>query len=154
MPILFIIYIKMGNNKKSNYSSNQEYIQKIESRINQIIMQLSSLQHEKDEESLMLMSDLTAQRDRLLETLQEVSQSKEKSYFKKDSVGLGSSIKLQEGRRNLQIKLVDEYSLDGKIGKVSYKSPLGRNLINKRAGQKVVVNTPAGIKKYLIVEVR
>ncbi len=144
----------MGNNLNQNYSS-LEYTNKLEWKINQIIKQLSHLQHEKDEESLVLMSDLTAQRDRLIEQLQKAQQVKQnEAKSKKDSTGIGSWIKLKEGRKNIQINLVDEYLVDGNVGKISHKSPLGRNLLNKRAGEKIKVETPAGLKEYQILEIK
>src|SRR6266550_3780864 len=41
-----------------------------------------------------------------------------------------------------------------KAGKISYSSPLGRALIGKESGEKVEVQTPGGVKRYDILDVR
>ena len=54
----------------------------------------------------------------------------------------------------------EEYTLVGSLesnpleGKISNESPMGKALIGKQAGDEVEVDTPAGVTKYKILEVR
>ena len=51
-------------------------------------------------------------------------------------------------------QIVGEDEADIKAGKISYSSPLGRALIGKESGEKVEVQTPGGVKRYDILDVR
>jgi transcription elongation factor GreA len=44
--------------------------------------------------------------------------------------------------------------LDLKKGKISISSPIARALIGKYAGDEVEVQTPGGVRKYEVLEVR
>ncbi|HSE57044.1 MAG TPA: GreA/GreB family elongation factor [Candidatus Paceibacterota bacterium] len=39
-------------------------------------------------------------------------------------------------------------------GKISYKSPLGTALVNKKVGDKVLVHSPKGEIEYKILEIK
>ncbi|HYR36490.1 MAG TPA: GreA/GreB family elongation factor, partial [Burkholderiales bacterium] len=43
---------------------------------------------------------------------------------------------------------------DIKAGRISYSSPIGKALIGKEAGEIVEVQTPGGLKRYEIIDVR
>jgi len=64
----------------------------------------------------------------------------------KDTVGLGRKVTIQE----VGTDIVEEYILVGaaeanpRAGKISYKSPLGQALMDRRVGDKVVVEAPDG----------
>jgi transcription elongation factor GreA len=51
-------------------------------------------------------------------------------------------------------QIVGEDEADIKAGKISVSSPIARALIGKEAGESVAVQTPGGVKRYEIVDVR
>ena len=51
-------------------------------------------------------------------------------------------------------QIVGEDEADIKAGKISVSSPIARALIGKEAGESVEVQTPGGVKRYEIVDVR
>jgi transcription elongation factor GreA len=51
-------------------------------------------------------------------------------------------------------QIVGEDEADIKEGRISVSSPIARGLIGKEAGESVEVNTPGGLKRYEIVDVR
>ncbi len=51
-------------------------------------------------------------------------------------------------------QIVGEDEADIKEGRISFSSPIARALIGKEAGESVEVQTPGGLKRYEIVDVR
>lgn len=51
-------------------------------------------------------------------------------------------------------QLVGEDEADIKEGRISYSSPIARGLIGKEAGESAEVQTPGGLKRYEILDVR
>ena len=51
-------------------------------------------------------------------------------------------------------QIVGEDEADIKEGRISFSSPIARALIGKEAGESVDVETPGGVKRYEIVDVR
>ena len=51
-------------------------------------------------------------------------------------------------------QIVGEDEADINAGKISVSSPIARALIGKEAGESVEVQTPGGVKRYEIVDVR
>ena len=51
-------------------------------------------------------------------------------------------------------QIVGEDEADIKEGRISVSSPIARALIGKEAGEAVEVNTPGGLKRYEIIDVR
>jgi transcription elongation factor GreA len=71
-----------------------------------------------------------------------------------DSVQIGSSVSLNSptGRENFQI--VGPEEADILNNKISFSSPLGGALLNKKKGDKVEVQTPGGKKEYKIIDIQ
>lgn len=72
------------------------------------------------------------------------------------SVGIGSTISVQVGTSETK----ETYTLVGTseeanplAGYISHESPLGRAFLGKKKGERVVVATPRGERKYVIVEI-
>jgi transcription elongation GreA/GreB family factor len=55
-----------------------------------------------------------------------------------------------EGQRRA-VRIVGQDETDAKAGHISWRSPVGRALLNKRADDTVVVDTPGGRVEYTIV---
>jgi len=67
----------------------------------------------------------------------------------------GTTVELKdlEENKTISFKIVGEDEADAKLGKISFLSPIARNLIGKSKGEEFKVETPGGIKEYLILSV-
>ncbi|NLG06283.1 MAG: transcription elongation factor GreA [Candidatus Pacebacteria bacterium] len=70
-------------------------------------------------------------------------------------VALGSKVKVHliNTNQELSYSLVGQYASSLEEGKISIESPVGKSLLNKQKGDRVVVETPAGKMEYLIISV-
>ena len=70
------------------------------------------------------------------------------SSIPKDRVALGSTVYLEDDETGEEIvyTLVFPEAMDGKRGWISVASPIGRSLISKRVGDRVVIRTPSGTR--------
>src|SRR3954465_12514861 len=59
-----------------------------------------------------------------------------------------------EGGEKSTWQIVGEDEADIKAGRISISSPIARGLIGKESGESVEVQTPGGVKRYEIVDVR
>jgi transcription elongation factor GreA len=68
----------------------------------------------------------------------------------------GATVDLEEmkGGGSVTYQIVGDDEADIKKGKISIGSPIARALIGKCAGDEVEVQTPGGVRKYEILEVR
>ncbi|MCC6198667.1 transcription elongation factor GreA [Candidatus Nomurabacteria bacterium] len=71
------------------------------------------------------------------------------------SVAIGTQVTIQKDGENdtRTFSIVGSEETDMSLGKLSYKSPLGRALLGKRAGEQARAMTPRGEMMYLIVAV-
>jgi transcription elongation factor GreA len=77
------------------------------------------------------------------------------SKVPKDRVGLGSRVEVQdadtEERETYELVIPDAMDMDA--GHISVASPLGRALLDRKAGESVAVRLPAGTRKLKILKV-
>ena len=67
----------------------------------------------------------------------------------------GATVDLEEkGKSATTYQIVGDDEADLKKGKISISSPIARALIGKYAGDEVEVQTPGGVRKYEVLEVR
>ena len=72
-----------------------------------------------------------------------------------DTVGLGSHVAVKDAAG----KIV-KYTIVGSLeaapikGRISNVSPVGRALLGKRVGEDAEVQTPSGVQKYTVVEIK
>ena len=67
----------------------------------------------------------------------------------------GATVDVEEqGGQPATWQIVGEDEADIKAGKISVSSPIARALIGKESGETVEVQTPGGVKRYEIVDVR
>jgi len=59
------------------------------------------------------------------------------------------SVENKNGKRNFMI--VGEYEANPREDKISLKSPIGHNLMGRKAGEKILISTPQGIIEYKII---
>ena len=70
-----------------------------------------------------------------------------------DRIEVGSKVELVLENQSVSYTIVGEYEADPKLGKISYLSPLGSALLQKRKGDTIFLNSPAGEKSYKISKI-
>ncbi len=77
------------------------------------------------------------------------------SKVPKDRVGLGSRVDVQDAdtKEKETFELVIPDAMDMDAGHISVASPLGRALLDRKAGETVPVRLPAGTRKLRILKV-
>ena len=69
-------------------------------------------------------------------------------------VSVGCQVKVTtDNGKQIVFMIVGDHESDPLKGKISYSSPLGKALFEKRVGEKVTVETPKGIIHYKIVAI-
>ena len=72
-----------------------------------------------------------------------------------DVVAFGATVEVEDQAGEASTwQIVGEDEADIKEGRISVSSPIARALIGKEAGESVEVETPGGLKRYEIVDVR
>jgi transcription elongation factor GreA len=67
----------------------------------------------------------------------------------------GATVEVEEdGGAPVTWQIVGEDEADIKQGRISVSSPIARALIGKESGERVEVQTPGGVKRYEIIDVR
>lgn len=70
------------------------------------------------------------------------------------SVSIGSNIVVEINGAKREYAIVGAQEADPLSGKISNESPLGQAFLGKRKGDKVEVQVPAGLQKYVILEIK
>lgn len=70
-------------------------------------------------------------------------------------VSILSTVKIRNKKNGREVKytLVSEKEADLKAGKISYESPIGKGLLNKKVGEIAEVKAPAGILEFEILDI-
>ncbi len=72
-----------------------------------------------------------------------------------DTVTVGSVVVVVDGRGGEHVyQIVSPVESDPAAGKLSVESPVGAALLGKRDGERVRVQTPSGVKEFLLKELR
>ncbi len=66
--------------------------------------------------------------------------------------GFGSTVTLMEGEQELVYQLVMPEDAEAEKGLISTSSPIGRAILNKEEGDRVVVATPNGQRRFEITK--
>jgi len=69
-------------------------------------------------------------------------------------VSIGSNIVVEVNGKKRDYAIVGAQEADPLAGKISNESPLGQAFLGKRKGEKVEVQVPAGLQKYVILEIK
>ncbi len=69
------------------------------------------------------------------------------------TIKLGNIVTIEENQATKKFQILDSQESNPDKGRISYKSPLGKALINRRKGETVLVRTPMGARTYKIVEI-
>ncbi|MDD4382217.1 MAG: GreA/GreB family elongation factor, partial [Candidatus Dojkabacteria bacterium] len=65
----------------------------------------------------------------------------------KGKVGIGDTV-LLKGTKKLKYQIVSEDEANPLEGKISYKSPIGLAVMDKKVGSKISIETPSGKTEY------
>ncbi|MCE7993097.1 MAG: transcription elongation factor GreA [Roseivirga sp.] len=70
-------------------------------------------------------------------------------------VSILSTVKIKNKKNGMEVKytLVSEKEADLKAGKISYESPIGKGLLNKKVGEIAEVKAPAGIIEFEVLDI-
>lgn len=68
-------------------------------------------------------------------------------------VGIGSSVKLFDGKKNFNYKIVGSFESDPAKSRISHVSPIGKSIMGKRKGDLANVSTPQGSSTFKIISV-
>jgi transcription elongation factor GreA len=73
-----------------------------------------------------------------------------------DSVVFGCTVVLEnlDTEEEVQYQLVGPDESDVRQGRISVSSPLGRAVIGKKVDDEIVVQTPGGIRRYELIDIR
>ena len=72
---------------------------------------------------------------------------------KNGQAGIGSKVKVNKDGQILEFQIVGSMEADPIAGKISIESPLGGALMDKKVGDEIEVDLPAGLIKYKILEI-
>lgn len=68
-------------------------------------------------------------------------------------VEIGSTITVKYNGETLHYMIIGSEEVNPRQGKISHESPLGSAFLKKKAGDKVEVQTPSGVRTYTILKV-
>lgn len=71
-----------------------------------------------------------------------------------DQVQVGSSVTVEVNGKNELFQIVGEFEADPMNKKLSQNSPIGQALINKKVGDLIEVDIPAGKVQYKIIDIK
>ena len=71
-----------------------------------------------------------------------------------DKIVFGATVTLlDDDDKPVRYQIVGETEADAKNGRISYKSPIGRALIGRKAGDDIEVSVPAGDRYYSVSKI-
>jgi transcription elongation factor GreA len=87
------------------------------------------------------------------ETLSKAEIASERHNAKYVKIGSFVTLKKINSNEVVKYKLVSSIESDPLNNKISYESPLGTSIINKKVGSTVKVEVPAGVIRYEILDI-
>ncbi len=90
-----------------------------------------------------------------LETVIGDARIKKQEDVDLSKVSILSTVKIKNKKNGMEVKytLVSEKEADLKSGKISYESPIGKGLLNKKIGETAEVIAPAGKIEFEILDI-
>lgn len=92
----------------------------------------------------------------ILEKMLNKARVVDSSSLNLSTVSIGSTVVLNDTEFNekIEYKIVGTEEADVMENKISYESPLGKELLGKKVGSVISVDAPMGIIKYELLEIR
>jgi len=72
----------------------------------------------------------------------------------KNKIGVGSCVVVAVNGEKRELQVVGDGETDPLNGKVSHQSPIGSALMGKKVGNVVSIETPGGVVKYNVLEIK
>jgi transcription elongation factor GreA len=123
---------------------------KLEEQMEEIALGTSTLENSE-------FFEMKSERFFLNEEIERLERLLEKASLAKDSeastVDIGTKVKISNHVIGHIFNIVDGVEADSSKGKVSVQSPLGKALLGKSKGDKVLVRTPGGQVDFEIMEI-
>ena len=89
-----------------------------------------------------------------IETILSNAQVVDEDNVRSDKVQIGHKVTVREGDEPEEVfELVGISEVNTMLGKISYESPIGSALMDKRPGDKVKVKTPGGDLVFTIIKI-
>lgn len=89
-----------------------------------------------------------------IETILSNAEVVDEDNVRSDRVQIGHKVTVREGDEDEEVfELVGISEVNTLLGKISYESPIGSALLDKRPGEKVQVKTPGGVLEFTIVKI-
>ena len=89
-----------------------------------------------------------------IETILSNAEVVDEDNVRSDKVQIGHKVTVREGGEDEEVfELVGISEVNTLLGKISYESPIGSALLDKRPGEKVQVKTPGGVLEFTIVKI-
>ena len=92
----------------------------------------------------------TDSRIRFLEKLLRTSRVVDPPKNTVQHITIGALVKLHDSDKTFQYSVVDSIESDILSGKISIRSPLGKALMGKKAGDVIRVHTPQGVRSITV----
>ncbi|MDF2835738.1 MAG: transcription elongation factor GreA [Paenibacillus sp.] len=91
-----------------------------------------------------------------LERMLKIARVVDASSISSSQVSIGSTVVLNdiEFSEKIEYQVVGPAEADVANHKISYESPLGKELMGKKVGQKIQVNAPVGVIEYELLEIK
>ncbi|WP_168122335.1 transcription elongation factor GreA [Paenibacillus sp. HB172176] len=91
-----------------------------------------------------------------LERMLKVAKVVDTGSLSSSVVGIGSSVVLNdiEFKEHIEYQIVGPAEADVDGNKISYESPLGKELMGKKVGDKIEVQAPVGVIAYELLEIK
>jgi transcription elongation factor GreA len=70
------------------------------------------------------------------------------------TVQFGCTVTLQQGKRTVSYMIVSQHESNPQQGKLSTDSPIGQALFEKKKGDTITVDAPAGLLEYKIIDIQ
>jgi len=90
---------------------------------------------------------------RILELKKIIGSAEIVQNHKGEKVELGSQVLLKCGQEEFLFQIVGDAESDSIKGRISYRSPLGQALIEKKEGSVVRIKNPEGAVEYKIIKI-
>lgn len=71
----------------------------------------------------------------------------------KGKIGIGSKVTLLEKKDKKEFSIVGDFEANPSENKISHISPLGKALLNKKAGETIEIKTPGGKRNYEVIKI-
>lgn len=148
-----VLLTKEGYNKLTEDLKRRET--ELRSKLQDVLNQMRSQGDLRENDGYnMAIEDFQNNEEKILEIKSQLENSEIVKSTCKDKAGIGCTVTIQHEDGNKKVfTLVGEDEANPMEGKVSYVSPVGKSLINKKKGSEVKISTPSGDSKYKIISI-